>query len=152
MNNSSQNTAMTTCIRFRGALTAIVLALVLVDSPTARAETVAYWNFNALSIATASPPGSGSVPTSITADQGAGTLSLAGFAGNVDDFAGSTLNALNSDPSGASLSLVAGGASAPFPGNGGYLEIQLNLADYADPVITFATRGTSTGFDTGTWS
>jgi hypothetical protein len=56
------------------------------------------------------------------------------------------------DATGASLSLVAGGAAAPFPGNGGFVEVQLNLTDFSDPVVTFATRGTSTGFDTGTWS
>lgn len=116
------------------------------------ADTVAYWNFNSLSIAAASTPGSGGVPTSITANTGSGTLSLTGYAGTVDDFAGDAMNAQGGDAAGASLSLVAGGSSAPFPGNGGYVELQLNLADYANPIVTFATRGTSTGFNTGTWS
>lgn len=40
----------------------------------------------------------------------------------------------------------------PFSGNGSYLELQLNLADYADPIVTFATRGTGTGFSLGLWS
>ncbi len=119
---------------------------------TTVADLVAYWNFNSLSIATASVVSSGGVPTSITTNQGAGTLSLTGFTGLVDDFGGSTINAVSPDAAGASLSLVAGGTAAPFPGNGGLVELSLNLADFADPIVTFATRGTSTGFNTGTWS
>ena len=79
-------------------------------------------------------------------------MSLSGWGGTVDDFGGSDVNAIAPDATGASLSLVAGGTAAPFPGNGSYLEIQLNLADFSDPIVTFATRGTSTGFDTGSWS
>ncbi len=127
-------------------------ALLLLGSSAADADTVAYWNFNSLSIATASTPGTGGVPASIPASQGAGTLSLAGYLGTVDDFAGSTINALSGDAAEESLSLIAGGTVAPFPGNGSYLELQLNLADYADPIVTFATRGTGTGFSLGLWS
>ena len=116
------------------------------------AETVAYWNFNTLSIAAPSAPGTGGVPTSITASQGTGTISLTGYAGTVEDFAGSTLNVLGSDPAEESLSLVVGGTAAPFPANGSYIEIQLNLADFANPVVSFATRGTASGFTTGAWS
>ncbi len=46
-------------------------------------DTVAYWNFNSLSIATASAPGAGGVPTTIAANQGAGTVSLTGWTGLV---------------------------------------------------------------------
>ena len=119
---------------------------------TVQADNVAYWNFNSLSISTASTPGSGGVPTSITANQGAGTLSLSGYSGTVDDFAGSDINAIAPDTAGASLSLIASGSSTPFPGNGTFLELQLNLADFSDPIVTFATRGTASGFSAGTWS
>lgn len=114
------------------------------------ADTVAYWNFNSLSIATASTPGNGGVPTTISPNIGSGTLSLAGYAGAVDDFAGSTINAQGGDPAEESLSL-AGGVTGT-PGNGTYIELQLNLADYSDPIITFATRGTSSGYSSGVWS
>lgn len=110
------------------------------------ADTVAYWNFNSLSIATASAPGAGGVPTSITANQGTGTVSLTGWTGLVDDFSGSTINAIAPDASGASLSLVSNA------GNNSYIELQLNLADFGDPIITFAARGTSSGFNSGVWS
>ncbi len=126
--------------------------MITLPAHSLKADTVAYWNFNSLSIATASAPGAGGVPTSITANQGAGTLSLAGYSGTVDDFGGSDVNLIAPDATGASLSLLAGGSTAPFPGNGSHLQIQLNLADFSDPIVTFATRGTASGFDTGTWS
>lgn len=128
-------------------------ALVLVSPVSSlRADLIANWNFNSLSISTASAPGSGGVPTTIAPSSGAGNLSLAGWGGLVDDFAGSDVNLVASDATGGSLSLVAGGSAAPFPGNGTSIDIQLNLADFSDPVVTFATRGTASGFDTGTWS
>ncbi|RFC44438.1 MAG: Endonuclease I [Verrucomicrobia bacterium] len=122
------------------------LLVVAAASVQAQTETVAYWNFNSLSIAAASAPGSGGVPTSITANLGTGTLSLTGWTGLVDDFGGSTINAVGTDPAEESLSLVSS------TGNGSYIELQLNLADYADPILTFVTRGTSSGYTTGTWS
>lgn len=116
----------------------------------------AYWNFNSLSIGTASNPGSGGVPTSISSNFGSATVSLAGWAGTVDDFAGATLNAQNLgsgvDVAGASLSLIAGGVSAPFPGNGSSILFNLNLTSYADLTVSFDTRGTSTGFNANTWA
>jgi endonuclease I len=129
------------------------LLTVLMSASGALADTVAYWHFNNLpNITTAAPPGSGVVPTTVTADTGAGSISLTGFAGNVDDFAGSTVNAQGGTVSGKSLSLTGGGSASPYPGNNGFIELQLNLADYSDPVITYATQRTSTGFTTGVWS
>ena len=122
-------------------------------SSTAEAALVAYWNFNGLSIATASAPGSGGVPLSIAADEGAGTIDLSPWAGLVDDFAGATLNALNADPAGASLSLVAGGPTGgPDPGNQSYISTTVSTTGLKDPIISFATRGTSTGFNASGWS
>jgi len=119
-----------------------------------RAETVAYWNFNTLSIGTASTPGSGGVPTSISASSTApgvsASISLTGFGGTVDDFGGTTLNTQFSSPAEESLSLIAGGVS--FPGNGTYIELQLDLTEFGDPVISFATQRSGTGFNSGVWS
>ncbi len=131
--------------------TYLTLAVVSVAS-NCGAALVSYWNFNGLSIATASAPGVGGVPASIAADQGAGLLSLSAWAGTVDDFSGSASNAIAPDVAEESLSLTAGGTAAPFPGNGTYVELAVSLTGMVDPVITFATRGTSTGFNTGTWS
>jgi hypothetical protein len=111
-----------------------------------QAALVAYWNFNALSISTASVPGTGGVPTSIPADSGSGTLSLANWTGLVDDFAGTTINALNSDLAGATLSPVSD------TGNGSHVDLIVSTTGVTDIKITFATRGTSTGFTIGLWS
>jgi hypothetical protein len=106
-----------------------------------------------LSIAAASAPGSGGVPTSIAADQGAGALDLTSWTGLVDDFAGSTINAIAPDVPGASLSLVAGGVTGgPYPGNQSYISATVSTVGLMDPIITFATRGTSTGFNASGWS
>lgn len=127
---------------FFAAVTAVAATFQSADG-----ALVAYWNFNGLSISTASAPGSGGVPTSIAADLGSGTVGLSDWGGTVDDFAGSTLNALNSDPSEESLSLVRSTG-----GNGTFISISISLTDLEDPIISFATRGTSAGFSTGVWS
>ena len=140
-----------TRVPLRQLLPAASTTLLLLASH-ARADTIAYWNFNGLSIAVPSTPGSGDVPTSIAADFGTATLSLSGWLGTVDDFGGTTINAQGADPSEESLSLVAGGSAAPFPGNGSSIDLLLNLTGFENPIISFAGRGTGTGFNTGSWS
>jgi MYXO-CTERM domain-containing protein len=110
------------------------------------AALIAAWNFNGLSIATAGAPGAAGVPTSIPADSGTGTVGLADWTGLVDDFAGTTLNALNADPSEESLSLVSNA------GNGSFITISFSMTGLENPAVTFATRGTSTGYNSGIWS
>lgn len=128
------------------SLLASALFATLFAAPSANATLVAYWNFNGLSISTASSPGSGGVPTSISADSGSGTVGLSSWTGLVDDFTGTGTNALGSDPSEESLSLVS------QDGNGSYITLSFAMTDLEDPVVTFATRGTGTGFSSGTWS
>jgi fibronectin-binding autotransporter adhesin len=109
----------------------------------------AYWNFNGLSIVTASAPGTGGVPTTMPADfegNGSATLSLTGWTGLVDDFGGSTGNAQLGDSAGASLSPVGSA------GNGSYLEFSFSMAGLENLTIDFSRRGTSTGFSSGLWS
>lgn len=121
-------------------------ALAAMGVGSANAALISYYNFNALSIATASAPGSGGVPTSISANSGSGTLSLSGWSGLVDDFGGSTINALNSDAAEESLSLVSNA------GNGSFVQLQFSTAGLEDIIVTFATRGTSTGYNSGLYS
>jgi len=106
----------------------------------------AYWNFNALSIAPASAPGSGGAPISISADFGTAAVSLSGWTGLVDDFNGSTINAQNSAVAGASLSLTSDA------GNASYIQVSFSMANLTGLVVNFATQGTSTGFNVGQWS
>jgi hypothetical protein len=122
------------------------LALLFMSAPSSQAALVAYWNFNGLSITTASAPGAGGVPTSIPADSGTGTVGLSTWTGLVDDFGGSTINVLNADPTEESLSLVSNA------GNGSFITISFSMTGLENPVVSFATRGTSTGYDSGTWS
>jgi hypothetical protein len=123
----------------------------LISASGLYADTVAYWNFNNIpAITTANVPGVGGIPTSVAVTSGAGTLSLTGYTGAVDDFAGSTINAIGADAAGASLSL-AGGVAA-VTGNGSYIEITLDLTNYSNPIVTFATRGTASGYNSGIWS
>jgi hypothetical protein len=116
---------------------------------TANAALIAYWNFNGLSIATAALPGSGGVPTSIAADQGSGTLSLAGYAGTVDDFGGTTINAIGADPAEESLSLVAGNGT---PGNGTPVDFTISTLGLQDVVLTYAHQRSATGYNANAWS
>jgi fibronectin-binding autotransporter adhesin len=108
---------------------------------------LAYWNFNALNISTASAPGSGGVPLTISADSGAGTLSLAGFTGTVDDFAGTTVNNYLGAVAGKSLSLIGPA------GNDSHLQISgLDFTGYTNPAVTMATQDSGAGYDTNQWS
>ncbi len=109
------------------------LCFLLSAALPAHAGLIAYWNFNTLNIPTAAAPGSGGVPTSIAATSGSGSLNLATWGGTVDDFVGSTLNTLNSDPAGASLSLIVGGTSAPFPGNNSFITFSTSLTGMRIP-------------------
>jgi len=117
-----------------------------ISSLSAPADLIAHWNFNGLSIATASAPGAGGVPVSIASDSGSATLSLSNWTGLVDDFGGSALNAVGADAAGASLSLIS------TAGNGSYLQLAFSMAGYSDIEVSFATRGTSTGYNVGQWS
>jgi len=122
-----------------------------------QSATLAYWNFNTLAITGTLPVSDASVPDSIPADTGTAALALSpGWAGGVASFGGTTINAIGADVSGASLSLGAtptGSGTAPFAGNASYVEIvSLDLTGQSDIGITYATRGTATGFNSGVWS
>jgi len=119
---------------------------------TSSADTVAYWNFNTLAINPAGAPGTGTVPSTIAASSGAGSVVLTPWLGTVDDFGGSTINAQNGDTSGPSLSLVAGGSAAPFPGNNSFINVTFSMTGKENPIITYATQRPASGFTTGEWS
>ncbi|MEK7952455.1 Ig-like domain-containing protein [Luteolibacter sp. Y139] len=134
----------------RSALLALA-SLQAVFLATASADTVAYWNFsNIPAITTAGLPGTNGIPTTIAASSGTGNVVLTNWLGNVDDFGGSTVNAQNGDVAGVSLSLIAG--ASPFPGNNSFIDLTLSMTGKADPIITYATQRTTTGFTTGVWS
>ncbi|MCK6475898.1 MAG: hypothetical protein L6Q35_03595 [Phycisphaerales bacterium] len=131
---------------------------------SASADLVAYWNFNASTPNTTS--GQLGTLDSTAPSLGSGTLSIGGGSptityntnnagtanGVVGTFAGTTLNALNADPVGGALSLqgaVGGGSGSPVTSNGGYFQFNISMAGLKDLIVSFATRGTGTGFRNG---
>lgn len=124
-------------------------AITVLSTISSQAALVAYWNFNALSIATASSPGSGGVPLSIASDSGTGTIGLANYNGTVDDFGGTTNNNLNLDVAGSSLSLIAGTGQV---GNGSNITVTFSGTGLTDIVLKYATQSTGTGYNSNQWA
>ncbi len=87
---------------------------------------IAVWNFDA-------PPYS----NPLAASSGNGTIDFSGWGGMVTNTGGVT---------GQALTLQG------TTGNGTYIEIAFSMAGYSGLSVTFATRGTSTGYTSGTWS
>jgi len=130
-------------------------------------EILGYWNQNSNDL-----PGGGfgflADPNVFpqTADIGNATLSVGG--GFLDtsvnasgdliytwlpSFAGTTANAQNDDPNGGSISMQGGTLVEGVPANNGsYLQFAVPMSGYENLNISYATRGTSTGFNTQTWS
>jgi hypothetical protein len=113
------------------------------------ADLVAHWNFNSL---TAGSPPSNANQTSYATASGTGTLDLVGWTSRagatspfgINNFAGSTINIVGADASGQALALEGGTTS--LSNNGASLVMSFNLSTYQDPILTYATRGTGTGF------
>lgn len=93
------------------------------DSP----RLPATWNFNS-GAPYANPLGSNS---------GAGTISFSGWLGTISSFTGTSGNAL----------ALVGNA-----GNNSWIDIRISMTGYTNLVLNFATRGTSSGYNLGTWS
>jgi hypothetical protein len=101
-------------------------------------DLIAYWNFNT------TPFGD-----TVNADVGSGVLRLDTWGGNITDFTGTTINALPGVIAGRDLALQVGTSNA---GNGTFIQFDFDFTNYRDVHVTFAVQGTSSGFDTGTWS
>jgi hypothetical protein len=132
----------------------LLLATGVVVICTGRASAVndliGYFNFDDLSIATASVPGSGGVPTSISATTGTGTLSLTNWTGTVDDFTGTSVNSIPvNTPGDTSLTLIPG---AGLAGNDDFIEFQFSMTGLSNFGVSYATQRTSTGFNSNQWS
>lgn len=110
-------------------MTALATVAVGAISMSVSADVLAYWNFN---------------NDNLDVTQGAGTLTTNFEAANVLFFSGTTLNALNDDPSGSALSLQGG---ADLINNGAWVQFEIDTTGYQDLVLSFATRKTSTGFN-----
>ena len=109
-------------------------------TPSAAEGVIAAWNFNAAP--------NGSAPNwnpIIPPDAGAGEVRLGGWSATTGGTIPGTNNS-NTGVTGASLSLVGNG------GNGRSFDVVVSTSGYAAISATLFTRGTSTGYTTGTWS
>lgn len=126
------------------------LPIIAMLAASAHADTVAYWNFNGL---TAAP----NTATVIGADQGSGTLYANGQFGSdawassasnpqITSFAGSSINTLGTDIAGMALALANSSA------NGYSIVFAFDMTGYESLEVSYATRGTGTGFSSHTWA
>ncbi len=120
----------------------ITLNLVLTAPPTAGTiATLASWNFDSpITVNNAS-----TYPNPIPADSGNGSINLSGWTGTISAFGGSP-------GTGSALSPNTGSGAAAATGNGSYLAFNFSMTGYRSLTISFDTRGTSTGYTSGTWS
>jgi hypothetical protein len=101
----------------------------LAASQAARADELAVWNFN---------------DSNLNVDHGGGTLTTTINAANVSFAAGTTNNARQGDIAGQALSLQGGTGTA---NNGRNITFNVSTLGFSNIVVSFATQGTSTGFN-----
>ena len=114
----------------RLAFNLISVMLVLFSvSQAARADEIAVWNFN---------------DSNLNVDRGAGTVTTNIIAANILFAAGTTNNARQGDVAGQAISLQGGTGTA---NNGRHLTFNVSTLGFSNIVLSFATQGTSTGFN-----
>ena len=106
-----------------------LLVLLVAAAPAALADELAVWNFN---------------DSNLNVDHGSGTLSSNFNAANLIFGAGTTNNARLGDSAGQALTLQGGTGTA---NNGRHLTFNVSTLGFANIVVSFATLGTSTGFN-----
>ena len=109
-----------------GASGNIQLNLVLTQPSFPGPGTIASWDFDT------TPYGN-----PLSASAGAGSIDFSGWGGAITNFNGVTGQAL---------------ALQGTAGNGTYIEIDFSMTGYQGLNVSFATRGTSTGYNSGLWS
>ena len=109
----------------------LICALVLLaaTAPAALANELAIWNFN---------------DSDLNVDHGSGTLISNFNLVNILFAAGTTNNARLGDTAGQSLSLQGGSGTA---NNSRHLTFNVSTLGFSDILVSFATQGTSTGFN-----
>jgi hypothetical protein len=114
----------------RAPFTLICLLLLLTAAaPAALADELAIWNFN---------------DSNLTVDHGSGTLVSNFNPANLLFAAGTTNNARLGQVAGQALSLQGGTGTA---NNGRHLTFNVSTLGFSNIVVSFATQGTSTGFN-----
>ena len=106
-----------------------LLILLAATAPAAFADELAIWNFN---------------DSDLNVDHGSGTLSSNLNVVNILFAAGTTNNARLGDVAGQALSLQGGTSTA---NNGRNITFNVSTLGFANIIVSFATQGTSTGFN-----
>jgi len=101
----------------------------LTASQAANADEIAIWNFN---------------DSDLNVDHGSGTLTSNLNVANILFAAGTTNNARLGNPAGQALSLQGGTGNA---NNGRNITFAVSTAGFSNIIVSFATQGTSTGFN-----
>src|SRR6185295_1865009 len=101
----------------------------LAASQAANADELAVWNFN---------------DSDLNVDHGSGTFTSNINVANILFAAGTTTNARQGDPAGQALSLQGGTGTA---NNGRNITLNVSTVGFSNIVVSFATQGTSTGFN-----
>src|ERR1700752_661388 len=101
----------------------------LAAAKSANADELAVWNFN---------------DSDLNVDHGSGTLTSNFTVANISFAAGTTNNARQGDVAGQALSLQGGTGTA---NNGRNITLAVSTVGFANIVVSFATQGTSTGFN-----
>lgn len=122
----NQNRRLTRRLSFN--LTSAMLLLFLA-SHAAKADEIAIWNFN---------------DSNLIVDHGTGTFISNFNPANLLFAAGTTNNARLGDVAGQALSLQGGTSNA---NNGHHITFNVSTLGFANIVVSFATQGTSTGFN-----
>lgn len=105
------------------------ILVVFFASQAAQATEIAIWNFN---------------DSNLLVDHGTGTLTTNINVANILFAAGTTNNARLGNSAGQSLSLQGGTSTA---NNGRHLTFNVSTLGFTNIVVSFATQGTSTGFN-----
>lgn len=106
-----------------------LLVLLAASAPATLADELAIWNFN---------------DSDLNVDHGSGTLVSNFNVPNILFAAGTTNNARLGDAAGQSLSLQGGTSTA---NNGRHITFNVSTLGFSNIVVSFATQGTSTGFN-----
>lgn len=124
-----------------------VLTFALNCSNPANADLVAGWTFNNL---TPGPPPSNANQTSYSPTTGAGTLTLSGWTSaattGITNFTGTTTNTFGGAVAGQALALQGGITGGTVTNNGALLTLGFDLSGFINPILSFATQRTATGF------
>lgn len=114
----------------RTGLTLVFLLLIFAAPQAVRADEVTIWNFN---------------DSDLNVDHGSGLLTTNfNLANIVFTLGGSSLNARLGDPAGQSVTLQGGTGNV---NNGRNLSFSLSTLGYTNIIVTFASQGTATGFN-----